>query len=27
MVHAPRPGQAVKIAPINQMRFAGAVRL
>ena len=27
MVHAPRPGQAVKIAPINQMPFAGAVRL
>ena len=27
MVHAPRPVQAVKIAPINQMRFAGAVRL
>ncbi|CAB4875103.1 unannotated protein [freshwater metagenome] len=27
MVHAPRPGSRVKIAPINQMRFAGAVRL
>ena len=27
MVHAPRPGSRVKIAPINQMRYVGAVRL
>ena len=27
MVHAPRPGYRVKIAPINQMRYVGAVRL
>lgn len=27
MIHAPRPGSRVKIAPINQMRYAGAVRL
>lgn len=27
MVHAPRPGSRVKIAPINQMPYVGAVRL
>jgi cell wall-associated NlpC family hydrolase len=27
MVHAPRPGSRVKIAPINQMPYIGAVRL
>lgn len=27
MVHAPRPGYRVKIAPINQMPYIGAVRL
>ena len=27
MIHAPRPGSRVKIAPIDQMRYAGAVRL
>jgi len=27
MVHAPRPGYRVKIAPINQMPYVGAVRL
>jgi hypothetical protein len=27
MVHAPRPGYRVKIAPISQMRYVGAVRL
>jgi cell wall-associated NlpC family hydrolase len=27
MVHAPRPGSRVKVAPINQMRYVGAVRL
>jgi cell wall-associated NlpC family hydrolase len=26
MIHAPRPGTAVRIAPIDQMPFAGAVR-
>ncbi|MFI6642227.1 NlpC/P60 family protein [Streptomyces sp. NPDC050504] len=27
MIHAPRPGTAVRIAPIDQMPFAGAVRV
>lgn len=27
MIHAPRPGSRVKIAPINQMRYVGAIRL
>jgi len=27
MVHAPRPGRKVQVAPINEMPFAGAVRL
>ncbi|MFI8854564.1 NlpC/P60 family protein [Streptomyces sp. NPDC053499] len=26
MIHAPRPGTAVRVAPIDQMPFAGAVR-
>ena len=26
MIHAPRPGSAVRVAPIDQMPFAGAAR-